>query len=289
MGTASNVCPSCTVSDDHHDWRSCVKRMICQRNRDGEWEMQPPRDPQDLLEGYQVNPCENCCRIVPNHSLDNCPHSECSNYRARFAIVRGARCVAQIRASRRGYLNGIIEIEALCPVCNWFIMRDVGGVVTYHNPESCLKNCRMVLNEQGDKWVIKIDDGDESSPLSLCAGGQHAHKSWQEYRKCYAELQEKYTYRRELRALRGTKTLELCWVCVDIFADHAEAECPVGPGFKSPSLLEFWDNPVGSFVRFIGTVVEHTRGTQTGPCPLCKVQEDQHDYATNCKPRNERR
>ena len=114
--------------------------------------------------------------------------------------------------------------------------------MTYHNPESCLKNCRMVLNEQGDKWVIKIDDGDESSPLSLCAGGQHAHKSWQEYRKCYTELQEKYTYR---PYLRETTTHKLCRVCVDIFADHAEAECPVRPGSESPSLLEFWDNPVG--------------------------------------------
>ena len=277
----SDACTSCTVSDDHHDWRSCLKRMICQRNQDGEWETQPPGDPQDLLEGYQVNPCENCCRIVPSHSLDNCPHPEFSNYGVRFAIIRGARCVAPIRASQRSYLNGIVEIEALCPVCNWFIMRDVGGVVTYHNPQSCLKNCRMVLNEQGDKWVIKIDDDeeDESSLLSLCADGQHAHKSWQEYRKCYAELQEKYTYHQELRTLRGNTTHELCRVCVDIFADHAEAECPVGPGSKSPSLLEFWDNPVGSFVRFIGTMVEHTRGIQTGPCPLCKVQEDQHDYA----------
>ena len=35
-----------------------------------------------------------------------------------------------------------------------------------------------------------------------------------------------------------------------------------------------------SFVKFIGAMVEHARGAQTGPCPLCKVQEDQHDYAT---------
>ena len=96
VGTAGDACPSCTVSDDHHDWRSCLKRMICQRNRDGEWEMQPPGDPQDLPEGYQVNPCENCCRIVPNYSLDNCPHPEFSNYEVRFAIVRGARCVARL-------------------------------------------------------------------------------------------------------------------------------------------------------------------------------------------------
>ena len=78
----------------------------------------------------------------------------------------------------------------------------------------------------------------------------------------------------------GTKMNDLCWVCVDIFADHVGAECPVGPGFENPSLLEFWDNPEVSFVKFIGAMVEHARGAQTGPCPLCKVQEDQHDYAT---------
>ena len=43
--------------------------------------------------------------------------------------------------------------------------------------------------------------------------------------------------------------------------------------------LVFWDDPIGSFVRFNGTLVEHMRGTQTGSCPLCNVQEDQHDYA----------
>ena len=140
----SDTCPSCTVSEDHHDWRSCLKRMICKRNQEGEWEMQPPGDLQDLREGYKADPCENCCRIVPDHSLDNCPNPEFSNYGVRFAIVRGTRCLAQIGASRRSYLNGILEIEALCPVCNWFIMRDVDGVMTYHNPETCLKelsNC----------------------------------------------------------------------------------------------------------------------------------------------------
>ena len=138
----------------------------------------------------------------------------------------------------------------------------------------------MVLNEWGDEWVIKIYEGDEPPPLGLCAGGQHAHESWPEYRKCYSDLGEKYAYWWELRDLRGTKMHDLCRVCVDIFADHAEAECLMGPGFENPSLLGFWDNAVGSFVRFIGTMVEHVLGAQTGPCPLCKVQEDQHDYAT---------
>ena len=61
--------------------------MICQRNQDGEWESQPPGDPQDPPEGYQVNPCENCCRVVPNHSLDNCPHLKFTNYRVRFPLL----------------------------------------------------------------------------------------------------------------------------------------------------------------------------------------------------------
>ena len=128
--------------------------------------------------------------------------------------------------------------------------------------------------------MIRIHKGDKPPPLGLCAGGQHAHESWPGYRKCYSDLREKYAYQRELRDLRGNKTNDLCQVCVDIFADHAETECLVRTGCENPSLLEFWDNPVGSFVKFIGAMVEHTRGAQTGPCPLCKVQEDQHDYTT---------
>ena len=168
---------------------------------------------------------------MSDHSLDNYPESEFSDYGVRFAIVRGVRCLAEIGASQRSYLNGILEIEALCPVCNWFIMRDVDGVTTYHNPKTCLKNCQMVLNESGDEWVIKIYKGDEPPPLGLCAGGQHAYDSWPEYRKCYSDLREKYACQRKLRDLRGTKTHNLCQVCVDIFADHTEAECPVGPEF----------------------------------------------------------
>ena len=111
-GDMSDACPSCTESGDHHDWRSYLKRMICRRNREGEWEMQPPGDPQDLREGYKATPCENCCTIVPDHSLDNCPHPEFSNYGVRMAIIRGAKCLAQVGASRRSYLSGILEIEA---------------------------------------------------------------------------------------------------------------------------------------------------------------------------------
>ena len=185
-----------------------------------------------------------------------------------------------MRASQRSYLNGITDLDALCPVCNWFVMRDVDGVVTYHNPEDCLKNCQMILDELGDRWVILFDEGDESSPLGLCTGGLHAHKSWQEYGDCYVKLQEKYTLRKELRVIRGNKTNKLCRVCADIFADHAEAQCPVGPGSENPSLLKLWNNPVSNFVWFIGAMVEHVKGVQTGPCPLCNIQEEQHDYAT---------
>ena len=79
--------------------------------------------------------------MVPNHSIDNCPHPECCNFGVRFAIARGEAYVAQVRASCRSYLNGITDLEALCPIYNWFVMQDVEGVVTYHNPEDCLKSC----------------------------------------------------------------------------------------------------------------------------------------------------
>ena len=69
-------------------------------------------------------------------------------------------------------------------------------------------------------------------------------------------------------------------MCADIFADHEETQCPVGPGSENPLLLSFWDEPTEGFLWLIGTLVEHVNGTQTGLCPLCMIQEDQHDYAT---------
>ena len=128
--------------------------MICRKGSEGNWEREPPGDPQDLPEGYQTSPCENCCIIMPNHSTDNCSHPECCNYGVRFTLARNKPYltrdepyITRVRASRRRYLNGITEIEELCPICNWFVMRDVEGIVKYHDPEECLKNCQVVLNE----------------------------------------------------------------------------------------------------------------------------------------------
>ena len=107
--------------------------------------------------------------------------------------------------------------------------------------------------------------------------GEHVHESWQEYEQCNVDIQGKHTLHRELHALRGAKN-ELCQVCTDIFVDHAEAQCLVGQGFENQSLPHFWDHPIGSFVRFIGMMEEHERDVETGPCPLCNIQEDQHNY-----------
>ena len=252
--------------------------MKCRRNPDGLWETELPGDPQELPKGYQSSPCENCCTVVPDHFRSNCPHPEFCNFGLRFAIKRVKGYITRIRASQRSYLNGNTDQDELCPVCNWFVMRDVEGVVTYHNPEECLKNCQVILKEHCDQWEIKFDGEDGPLPLGLCTGKEHTHESWQEYEQCYADIQGKCTLHRELHALREAKN-ELCQVCVDIFTDHAEAQCPVGPGFENQSLLHFWDNPIGSFVRFIGTIVEHVKGVQTDPCPVCNVQEDQHNYA----------
>ena len=79
--------------------------------------------------------------MVPDHFRSNYPHTEFRKFVVWFALKRGEEYITQIKASQRSYLNGITNEEELCPVCNWFVMRDVGGVVMYHNPEECLKNC----------------------------------------------------------------------------------------------------------------------------------------------------
>ena len=139
--TVDAACPSCMESNGNHNWRSCLKRMKCRKESEGNWEMEPPGDPKDLPEGYQISPCKKCCTIMPNYSTDKCPHPECCNYGARFTIARNEPYIICVRTSRRRYLNGITKLDELCPICNWFAMRDTEGVVRYHNPEECLKNC----------------------------------------------------------------------------------------------------------------------------------------------------
>ena len=66
--TADDACPSCTESDGHHDWRSCLKRMICHRKLDGKWETEPPGDPQDLPEVTRLAHVKTVvlwCRTIP--------------------------------------------------------------------------------------------------------------------------------------------------------------------------------------------------------------------------------
>ena len=175
--TAIAACPSCTESDEHHNWRSYLKRMKCYQNREGRWETEPPGDPQELPEGYQSTYCENCCVVVPNHFTGNCPHPKFCNFGVKFVLIRGDEYISLIQTSQRSYLNGITDEEELCLVCNWFVMWDEGGIAMYHNPEECLKRCHIVLKEHRDQWEIKFDEEGEASLLGLCAGREHAHES----------------------------------------------------------------------------------------------------------------
>ena len=250
----------------------CLKRMKCRQGSEGRWETEPLGDPRDVPEGYQASPCEKCCTIVPDHLVDDCPHPESCNYGVWFAISRNEPYIGILRAARRGYLNGITEIEELCPICNWFMMRRVEGVEVYHHPEKCLRCCSIVLKEDGIQWEIRFGSIREPIPKNLCAGGRHTHESWAEYRKCYTQLPEKYAFHWELRALRGNKTHELCRKCADIFADHDSDQCQIGVEGEEPSLLKLWDDPTGNFVRFIGTMVQHAMELEQAPALFVQLK-----------------
>ena len=207
---ANEACPSCTESNEKRNWRSCLKRMKCCQGSEGRWETEPPGDPREVPEGYQASPCEKCCTIVPDHLAEDCPHPESRNYGVRYAITQYEPYIGILWTVRRGYLNGITEIEELCPICNWFMMRRAEDVEVYHHPEKCLRRSRILLKEDKIQWEIRFDTIREPIPKNLCAGERHIHESWAEYRECYAQLQEKYAFHRELRALRGNKKHEMC-------------------------------------------------------------------------------
>ena len=149
---------------------------------------------------------------------------------------------------------------------------------TYHNPEDCLQGACITLTEMGEQWEIDWR-GSGELPVSICASGEHTHANWPEYRECYGKIREKLNCRRELHAIRGAKTHELCRKCIDIFADHAEAQCPIDPEQVNLSLLDLWENPTIGFVKLVGTMANRVRKIHKGPCPLCKANEEQHDYA----------
>ena len=71
--TEDAACPSCTELDINHNWRSCLKRMKCWKNKDGHWETEPPRDAQEGPVGYYGNPCKNCVKVVLDHPREGCP------------------------------------------------------------------------------------------------------------------------------------------------------------------------------------------------------------------------
>ena len=154
--------------------------------------------------GYQSSPCENCCAVVPNHCTGNCPHPEFPNFGVRFTLVWGEEFIAQIRISQRSYLNGITNEEELCLACNWFMMREIDGVVVYHNLKDYLRESRIVLMEHGDLWEIKFYEDAEPPPKGLCTGKGHAHESWQEYKECYMRIQDKFDLCRGASCNKGS-------------------------------------------------------------------------------------
>ena len=125
------------------------------------------------------------------------------------------------------------------------------------------------MKASGEEWQIRFYEEGGEPTLGLCATGDHAHKDWQQYKECYAKAKEKIGLRQRLREIRGTKLHELCRLCVDIFTDHEEAQCPWGPELRNPPLLDLWDHLTVAFIQFMGVMAGHTRGTLEGSCPLC--------------------
>ena len=187
--------------------------------------------------------------------------------------------IIQILRSRRSYLNGITEEGELCPVCSNPMMQKHVDTWTHHNPGDCLRRACITLTELGEQWEIDCGGSNELVPISVCAGGEHTHTNWQEYKECYGKVQKKLNCHRELRMIRGAKTHELCRKCIYIFVAHTEAQCPMDPEQVNSSLLDLWESPTVDFVRLVGTMAKHARKIQQGPCPLCKAQEEWHDYA----------
>ena len=125
------------------------------------------------------------------------------------------------------------------------------------------------MKVSGEEWQIRFYEEGGEPALGLCATGDHAHKDWQQYKECYAKAKEKIGLRQRLREIRGTKLHKLCQLCVNIFADHEEAQCPWGLELRNPPLLDLWDHLTVAFIQFMGTMAGHTRGTLEGSCPLC--------------------
>ena len=134
------------------------------------------------------------------------------------------------------------------------------------------------MSASGEDWEIRFYLDDKESPLGICATGEHAHSDWQKYRECYSKARKEIGLKNELLAIRGAKSHPLCWLCIDIFTDHEEAQCPQGSEQRNPPLLALFDHLSPAFVQFIGTMAGHTRGTLKGSCPLCQWQEKKHNY-----------
>ena len=79
----------------------------------------------------------------------------------------------------------------------------------------------------------------------------------------------------EIQQFRGNER-RWCQRCTDYFATHKAEECP-REGGGNPTLAKFLEAKDMGLFRLLRVVVSRLSKWETGPCPVCKDQDPEHD------------
>ena len=99
----------------------------------------------------------------------------------RAAVIIGAR------RQKCKYLNGGLNLlKQKCESSDGSLVRKVGELQAFHDPEQCLNRQVVYRTKEGElKLKPRVDE-----PINCCISFQHTHTTWESFMQCQEDQEE---------------------------------------------------------------------------------------------------
>ena len=243
-------CVSCAGNEIPHDYRGCLKRLKCKKGENGEWVSEPLGDPAQLPSGRFLTACTGCGSLVPDHQVGNCKEKRTMNYGLFYMLEKERPAIiVEARRQKWKYMNGALDLNEPCASCEGSLVREVGELLAFHDPELCLNRWVVYRTKEGElKFKLRTEE-----PVNHCISSQHTHTTWEAFLQCQEDWGEWQEAMGEIQQFRGNER-RWCQRCTDYFVTHKVEECP-REGRGNATLAKFLEAKDMGLFRLLRIVV----------------------------------
>ena len=129
--------------------------------------------------------------------------------------------IVEARRQKWNYMNGGLDLNESCASCEGSLVRGVGELLAFHDPELCLNRRVVYRTKEGElKFKLRTEE-----PLNHCISSQHTHTTWEAFLQCQEDREERQETMGEIQQFRGNER-RWCQRCTDYFTTHKAEECP---------------------------------------------------------------